>query len=194
MINNHIFYPFSHLFPVNERKSRINSFSISNRLIYLSLLASSYCIWVSLPNLVLMAVLPLEFIGIPANNFFDLHGISQKNFLLLFVQVLIVHLFPDISVLLILIAVFHSRFIMSIFSEHNKTSYGSLFHYTIGDLFCHCPFLLDLFIFWYYLFIFVYLSKQPFLFKFSPTSSAVTIFTAESFIANHISPSLTYKI
>ena len=42
-IDYHIFYACSHFLSVSERKSRINSFSISNRLIYLSLLATSYC-------------------------------------------------------------------------------------------------------------------------------------------------------
>ena len=34
---------------------------------------------------------------------------------------------------------------MSVFSGHNKTSYGSSLYSTTGGLFCHCPFLLDLF-------------------------------------------------
>ena len=37
-------------FPVSERKSRINSTSGSNRLIYLSLLANTYLIWASLSS------------------------------------------------------------------------------------------------------------------------------------------------
>ena len=49
-IDNHIFYTCSHFLSVSERKSRINSFSISKRFIYLSLLASSYCICVNLLN------------------------------------------------------------------------------------------------------------------------------------------------
>ena len=48
--NHSVFYKWPHSFSVNERKSRINSFSISKRLIYLSLLASSYCSCVTLLN------------------------------------------------------------------------------------------------------------------------------------------------
>ena len=43
MVDHHIFYACSHFLSVSERKSRINSFSISKRLMYLSLLESSYC-------------------------------------------------------------------------------------------------------------------------------------------------------
>ena len=42
-VDYHIFYACPHFLPVSERKSRISSFSISNRRMYLSLLASSYC-------------------------------------------------------------------------------------------------------------------------------------------------------
>ena len=77
MVDYHIFYACPHFLSVSERKSRINSFSISNRLIYLSLLASSYCNWESLlscwtdggsvaPS---FRGLPLGLIVIPAASF-----------------------------------------------------------------------------------------------------------------------------
>ena len=42
-VDHQVFDPCSHFLPVSERKSRISSFSISNDLMRLSLLASSYC-------------------------------------------------------------------------------------------------------------------------------------------------------
>ena len=49
-IDYHIFYACSHFLSVSDRKSRINSFSISNRFMCRSFIASSYCNCVSLLN------------------------------------------------------------------------------------------------------------------------------------------------
>ena len=49
-VDYHIFYACPHFLSVSERKSRINSFSISNRLMCRSFVASSYCNWESLLN------------------------------------------------------------------------------------------------------------------------------------------------
>ena len=73
-VDNHIFYTCSHFLSVSERKSRINSFSISNLLICLSLLTSSYCNCVNLLNCWMdggglvpsFRGLPLGMISIPA--------------------------------------------------------------------------------------------------------------------------------
>ena len=76
-VDNHIFYTCSHFLSVSERKSRISSFSISNLLIYLSLLESSYCNWVNLLNCWIdggssapfFRGLPFGLFDIPADSF-----------------------------------------------------------------------------------------------------------------------------
>ena len=61
-----VFYTCSHFLSVSERKSRINSFSISSRRIQLSFRASSYCNWVSLLNCCMDGgTFPLSFLGLP---------------------------------------------------------------------------------------------------------------------------------
>ena len=73
-LDYHMFYACPHFLSVSERKSRISSFPISNRFIYLSLIASSYCSWVSLLNCCTdggnlapsFRGLPFGFIAIPA--------------------------------------------------------------------------------------------------------------------------------
>ena len=49
-VDRHVFYACLHFLSASERKSRISSFSISNLLIYLSLLDSSYCNCATLLN------------------------------------------------------------------------------------------------------------------------------------------------
>lgn len=68
-IDNHVFYACSHFLSVSERKSRINSFSISKDLILASLRARIYfssptfsCSLTTLP----LAGLPLRLGMIPA--------------------------------------------------------------------------------------------------------------------------------
>ena len=61
-----ILYWCLHFLSLSERKSRINSFSISNRLIYLSLLAITYRICASLSSLCIDGGIPLSLLhGLP---------------------------------------------------------------------------------------------------------------------------------
>lgn len=142
-----------HFLSVSERKSRINLFSISNRLIYLSLLASSYCNCDNLLNCCTLGGnllpsfrgLPFGFIAIPAANFFWFLLYLALNLSSLCIQNRIFPYFSQcMSLLYIFYQFFFIVFYMSVFSRHNKTSHGSSFNSTIGG----CFFLLSFFYFY----------------------------------------------